>query len=124
VERPGEQAPGRAGGPGGAGGGGAEAQGEGLQAEPAQETDPNLLQQLATLLRPPGTTGGGGFGGFNALATALLGQRPPAPLAATGDYLVTLKVGDQTMRQVLRVERLPGAGEPGFFGGETDGSDR
>jgi hypothetical protein len=78
------------------------------------------VQQLGTLLRPPGTTGGGAFGGFNALATALMGQRPPAPLASTGDYLITLKVGDQTVSRVLRVERLAGVGEPGFVAAEED----
>jgi photosystem II stability/assembly factor-like uncharacterized protein len=121
VERPGEQAPGRGGGAGGPGGAAAEAQGEGQQAEQAQQSDPSLLQQLAALLRPPGTTGGGGFGGFNALTTALLGSRPPAPFVSTGDYLVTLKVGDRTMSRVLRVERLDGAGVPGFFAGAAEG---
>jgi hypothetical protein len=121
VDRPGEQAPGRGGGAGGPGGAAAEAQGEGQQAEQAQQSDPSLLQQLAALLRPPGTTGGGGFGGFNALTTALLGSRPPAPFVSTGDYLVTLKVGDRTMSRVLRVERLDGAGVPGFFAGAAEG---
>jgi hypothetical protein len=32
----------------------------------------------------------------------------------TGDYLVTLKVGDQTFQQVLRVERMPGTEDSGF----------
>jgi hypothetical protein len=121
VDRPGEQAPPRAGGggAGGAPGGGAEAQGEGQQAEQEQQEGQNLFQQLGQLLRPPGTFGGGAFGGFNALANALLGNRPPAPIVSTGDYLVTLKVGEKTMSRVLRVERLEGAeGNPPLFGGE------
>jgi hypothetical protein len=42
-----------------------------------------------------GGGGGGGGGGFG-------GNQPP--IARTGDYLVTLRVGNDVQRQVLRVE--------------------
>jgi photosystem II stability/assembly factor-like uncharacterized protein len=61
--------------------------------------DPSFVQDFVRLIRPPGQGGGGG--GFG-------GQRL-APLVATGDYLVTLEVGGQRQRQVLRVERVGGA---------------
>jgi hypothetical protein len=60
--------------------------------------DPSFVQDFVRLIRPPGQGGGGG--GFGA-------QRL-APLVATGDYLVTLEVGGQRQRQVLRVERVGG----------------
>ena len=60
--------------------------------------DPDLAQDFVRLTRLPGQGGGGGGGGFG-------GQRQ-APIVATGDYLVTLDVGGQRHRQVLRVERL------------------
>jgi hypothetical protein len=63
--------------------------------------DPSFTQDFVRLLRLPGQGGGGRFGG-----------PPPAPLVATGDYLVTLEVGGQRQRQVLRVERV-GGGERG-----------
>jgi hypothetical protein len=59
--------------------------------------DPSFTQDFVRLLRLPGQGGGGG-GGF-------AGQRLP-PLVATGDYLVTLEVGGQRQRQLLRVERV------------------
>ncbi|HYD55017.1 MAG TPA: hypothetical protein VEA99_20440, partial [Gemmatimonadaceae bacterium] len=80
---------GRAGGGGGGGGGfgGAFAGLEGGDLETAQE--------LLRAIRGPGA---GGFGGF----------RQP-PLVNTGDYLVTLDVDGQKLRQPLRVERLASA---------------
>ncbi len=66
--------------------------------------DQEFIQDFVRLTRLPGQGGGGGGGGFG-------GQRQ-APLVATGDYLVTLEVGGQRQRQVLRVERVTGA-EPG-----------
>jgi hypothetical protein len=66
--------------------------------------DPDLAQDFVRLTRLPGQGGGGGGGGFG-------GQRQ-APIVATGDYLVTLEVGGQRQRQVLRVERV----------GTTDGA--
>jgi hypothetical protein len=64
--------------------------------------DPSFTQDFVRLLRLPGQGGGGG--GF--------GPQRLAPLVATGDYLVTLEVGGQRQRQVLRVERI-GASEAG-----------
>ena len=65
--------------------------------------DPELAQDFVRLTRLPGQGGGGG-GGFG-------GQRQ-APLVATGDYLVTLDVGGQRQRQLLRVERVGPADTP------------
>lgn len=71
---------------GGPSGGGEEAQ-----------IDPESLGQLTTALRRAGVplSFGGGRGG--------------APLVENGDYLVSMKVGDRTHRQVLRVERTASA---------------
>lgn len=59
---------------------------------------PGGFQEIQALLRPPGQRGGGGggLGGF--------GNQPP--IARTGDYLVTLRVGNDVQRQVLRVEHV------------------
>lgn len=93
-ERPGESA--EAGGRGGRGGGGGAAGAFG----------PENREQLMTImraLRRPGQRGFGGRGG-------------QAPLVETGDYLVTLTIGDTTMRRVLRVEKLISGEGSGFFG--------
>jgi hypothetical protein len=37
-----------------------------------------------------------------------------APLVGTGDYLVSITVGGQTLKQVLRVERVSGGAGTGF----------
>jgi hypothetical protein len=55
---------------------------------------------------PAGGRGGGGGGG------------PATPVVDTGDYLVTLRVGGQTQRQVLRVERVSGGEDTGGNGEE------
>ena len=43
----------------------------------------------------------------------------PAPLVASGDYLVSITVGGQTLHQVLRVERI-GAGGTSVIANEED----
>ncbi len=97
--RPGEGAPAR---------GAAAAQTEG-SGESAAPGDQGQLGQLAQLFRPAG--GGGGFGG----------GRGGAPLVTTGDYLVTISVGGERLKQILHVERLLGGGSAGgFAGGEED----
>ncbi|MCY7379351.1 MAG: hypothetical protein LH467_08465 [Gemmatimonadaceae bacterium] len=83
--RPGEGAPSR---------GAAAVQGE--SAETTAPVDAAQLGQLAQLFRVGGR-GGGGFGGAGG-----------APLVDTGDYLVTLSVGGQRLKQVLRVQRVIG----------------
>jgi hypothetical protein len=95
---------------------GAAAQGEGQQAteEAVEAAMPgqSQMQEIVRALRPPGTRGGGfsmSYGTYNPT------RRGAGPLARTGDYLVTLKVGEQTFQQVLRVERMPGTEDPGFF---------
>jgi photosystem II stability/assembly factor-like uncharacterized protein len=121
--RPGETSPPPAGRGGGAGGGpGAAGAPAAAAAPPAggaggAEPDPTFIFTVLQLLTPPGA--GGGFGGAGALLGTLTGNRPPAPLVASGDYLVSVTVGGKTMRQTLRVERMPGVTNPTVFG--TDG---
>lgn len=92
-ERPAEQAV-PAGGQGGGGGRGgmnpaALAQATGIDQEKAFA----VIQALG--LMGGGGGGGGAFGGA-------------VPTATTGDYLVTLRVGEQTLKQTLRIERRSG----------------
>ena len=94
---------------------GAAAQGEGQQAgeEGGESALPgqSQMQEILRALRPPGVRGGGfnvSYGTYNPT------RRGAGPLMVTGDYLVTLKVGDQTLQQVLRVERMPGTEDSGF----------
>jgi photosystem II stability/assembly factor-like uncharacterized protein len=95
---------------------GAAAQGEGQEAgeEGGEAAMPgqSQMQDILRALRPPGARGGGRFsmsyGTYNPT------RRGAGPLMATGDYLVTLKVGDQVFQQVLRVERMPGTEDSGF----------
>jgi hypothetical protein len=105
--RPGEGAPAR--------GAAAAAQGEGA-GESAAPVDPGQLGQLAQLFRPAGGGGGGGGFGFG-------GGRGGAPLVNTGDYLVTISVGGEKLKQILHVERLPGGGSGGGFAGGGDDED-
>jgi hypothetical protein len=110
--RPGEGAAGAGGrGAGGGGGGGragaaadttAEAAfgGGGRGGEAANVT--KIFQIIG--MRPLGGGGGrGGGGGGRGGAAA-----PGSFLAGTGEYLVTMTVGGQTFRQVLKVERVSG----------------
>src|SRR5687767_10424286 len=116
VARPGEGTEpigGRGARAGGAGGGGAGA------ADPFAEF-PGGAEGLAILLRPRGappfTGRGGGAGEIGQRLSALTGGGGGGgrggggggfgggPLAAPGDYLVTLTVGGQSFRQKLRVE--------------------
>jgi len=101
---------------------GAAAQGEGQQAgeEGGEAAMPgqSQMQDILRALRPPGSRGGRfsmNYGTYSPMRRGGGGS-----LVATGDYLVTLKVGDQTLQQVLRVERLPGAEDSGFFFEEDD----
>jgi hypothetical protein len=92
--RPGEQAaPARGGGAGAMGG----------MAAQAGITDPNLAFQIVQLITPPGQNP------FTLFAT-----RPQAPTVDPGDYLVSISVGGQTLRQRLRVERASGTGGSGL----------
>ena len=90
VARPGESPLPRArrGPPGGA-------PGAGPGAEPP--IDQAVLGEIFTALRSSGALPGGGFG-----------RRNQAPLVETGDYLVTITANGQTMKQVLRVDRVSG----------------
>ena len=113
------------GGRGGGGGGAGRAGGAG-PADAFAEF-PGGTDALVALLRPRGAPPIGGRGGaIGALGTVLSafsggggGGRGGgggfggggAPLVNTGDYLVTLSVGAERQRQVLRVERREGWGE-------------
>ncbi|HEX9611164.1 MAG TPA: hypothetical protein VF978_04695 [Gemmatimonadales bacterium] len=111
VERPGESAPRTPGGRAAAPGGGERAEAPAV----AQQE----IQQLGQLLRLPGRAGGGGFGALNAIVTALSGNRGPAPLVATGDFLVSITVEGKTLSKILRVERVNGT-RSGAFAGFTE----
>jgi hypothetical protein len=111
-ERPGESAPPRqraAAGqrPGAAPAGGvpsaARPGGEGGPGAAGMMPDQDTMRQIFRALRRPGQRGFGGFRGGGG-----------TPVANTGDYLVTMTVGDTTMRQVLRVERVNAGGAGGF----------
>jgi hypothetical protein len=95
VERPAEQSVSAGGrGPGGAGG---QAAGEGAAAGLDQS-------DLFTVMRALGVTGGGGGRGFGGGGSVV----------STGDYLVSMTVDGNTMRQKLRVERVSGGDSSGF----------
>ena len=98
--RPGE---GEAGGGGGGGGGG-----RGGNPETAN------VQKIYTIIgiKPPAAGGrGGGAGGGRGGARG-------AVVAGTGEYLVTMTVGGQTYKQVLKVERVSGVDDSANqFGG-------
>ncbi|MCX5762918.1 MAG: hypothetical protein NTW72_15690 [Gemmatimonadetes bacterium] len=102
-DRPGETAAGAAAGGRGQGGGGAGAPGAG--APPDQQQLMNVLQAVAgrgatgmgALFGGGGRRGGGGAG-----------------LVGTGDYLVSITIGGQTLKQVLHVERISGGAGGGF----------
>lgn len=103
-DRPGESAPpapagGR--GPGGAGGAGGAGGPGGAGAGGAMGLDQDAL---FSIMRALGVTQGGGGGGFGG----------GAPIVNTGDYLVSITVDGQTMKQVLRVERRSGGESSGF----------
>ncbi len=73
-------------------------------AEELQAAFPGGFQEIQQLFQVPGRTGvsaigggGGGGGGFGG---------NQAPVMLTGDYVVTLRVGNETQRQVLRVEHV------------------
>ncbi len=74
--------------------------------------DPGLLREVAQLVRMPGSS----YPPFGR------GGRS-APLAGTGDYLVTMTVGGHVERQTVHVVRMPGLGDDasiGFGGSEDD----
>jgi len=66
------------------------------------EADPDVMSQVTDALRAAELFGRG-RNPFGA-------RSGPAPFVASGDYLVSINVGGQTLRQVLRVERIGGNG--------------
>ncbi len=99
--RPGEGAAPRA--------GAAAGQQEGAPVEAAP--DASVMGQLTGVLRGLFTAGGAGLPGGG-------GQ---APLVGTGDYLITITVGGEKVKQVLHVERLANAGTGAIGFGDDDG---
>ncbi len=79
--------------------------------EPA--VDPTLLREVFQLVRIPGSSYPAGRGGRSA------------PLADTGDYLVTMTVGGDVQRQTVHVQRMPGLGDGSSagFGQDEDSND-
>ena len=115
-DRPGETpaaAPG-AGGPGRGGNRPAPGAGESGGAAPDQNQLMSVFQAI----------GGRGAGGMAAMFGGG-GRRGGggAPFVGTGDYLVSITVGAQTMKQVLHVERISGGGGGGFPFDDDDGRD-
>jgi hypothetical protein len=129
VERPGESSPQQARRAAGA----QRQEGQEAGGEPQEpEMEQSQFQDLLRLLRPPGSRGGGRFGisygtynpggaggGFGGGGGGAGGG---GPMVSTGDYLVSLKVGDRTLHRVLRVIRTTDGAAAGFFAG--DGEDR
>ncbi|MDP3909269.1 MAG: hypothetical protein Q8Q14_02670 [Gemmatimonadales bacterium] len=79
------------------------------------EPPPGFAGTLAGLLRRPGQTGGGGFGGLNQVVQTIRGTPAGgggggfggggAPTVPTGDYLIRITVDGTALTRVLRVER-------------------
>jgi photosystem II stability/assembly factor-like uncharacterized protein len=104
------------------------AEGEGAAAgeEAAQpQMGQGQLQDILRLLRPPGARGGGRFGlSYGTYSPGGGGGGRGGfggSTVETGDYLVSITVGDHTMSRVLRVIRMTEGGGGGFFGeGDLD----
>jgi hypothetical protein len=120
VARPGE------GNQGGGGGGGGNAARSAAMAqafggpEEMMEAFPGGFQEIIALFQVPGRPGISAFGGGGGGGGGGFGGNQ-APLAQTGDYLVTLRVGNEVQRQVLRVEHVTTRGEPSAI---TEARDR
>jgi photosystem II stability/assembly factor-like uncharacterized protein len=80
--------------------------GEGMM--PDQETMQEIFGAVRSAMGR-----GFSFGGFG-------GGRGGAPTVGTGDYLVSITVNGQTLRRVLRVERMNGGAGSGFGFDEPD----
>ena len=84
----------------------AAAEGGGPQRGPEPENVRKVFDLIG--LKVPAGAGRGGFGGGAGGSEA-----------GTGTYLVTLKVGDKTFKQVLKIERMSGGDSGGSpFGGD------
>ncbi|HEY7878787.1 MAG TPA: hypothetical protein VIC55_11200 [Gemmatimonadaceae bacterium] len=100
----------------GARAGGRAQGGAAAEQSPAEmlEAFPGGMEAFQELLKVPGShvTQGRGFG---------FGRGGQAPAVGTGDYLVTLKIGNEITKQVLHVERVSGGDDAGFnFGTDDD----
>jgi photosystem II stability/assembly factor-like uncharacterized protein len=73
--------------------------------------DQEVLSDVLDALRSADVLrgGGGGFGGRNR-----------APIAESGDYLVSIDVGGRKLKQVLRVERVSGNGGEAIADGASE----
>ncbi len=102
----------------GAGGGGGGGRGAGGPIGPESDRVKKVFELIG--LKPPaggGRGGGGGGGGGGGRGGAGGGANFTA---TTGDYLVTLVIGNQTYKQKMRVERISGGDEPGNPFGEEN----
>ncbi len=88
----------------------AAAEGGGANRGAAEPENVRKIFELIGLKVPAGPGGRGGFGG------AAVGSDN-----GTGSYLVTLKIGDKTYKQVLKIERVSGGDSGGSpFGGDDN----
>ena len=71
---------------------------------------PGGFQEIQALFQVPGRPGLGGFGGGGGGGGGGGFGGGQSPLAQTGDYLVTLRVGSVIQRQVLRLEHVAAGG--------------
>ncbi len=83
---------------------------------------PGGMEAFSELLRVPGSHVTAGRGAFALFGGGGGGRSNQPPVVNTGEYLVTLKVGNQTSKQVLRVERVSGGEDVSSgFGVDDDG---
>jgi photosystem II stability/assembly factor-like uncharacterized protein len=113
--RPGEAPAGRGGAAGAPGEAGGEGGGGGRGGPVGPESDKVRRVFDIIGLHVPGGGGRGGRGGFGGF-----GGGGGTFTAGTGDYLVTLVVNGQTLKQTLRVERVSGSGDDNPFGFDED----
>ncbi len=120
VERPGESFNAAGRGAGGGGGGGRGGRGGNAATAGADSTLAETIQQLTATTAGRGGRGGGGGGGGGGNQSVL-----------SGEYLVTVRVGDQVAKTTVRVERVSGEGNdaglqtkedrhPGADGGQPE----
>jgi hypothetical protein len=80
---------------------------------------PGGIQEVQALFQVPGRSGLGAFGGGGGGGGGGFGGGQ-APLVQTGDYLVTLKVGNDVQRQILRVEHVRTTGSSVISSSQQD----
>lgn len=111
--RPGES-------PAGAGGGGGGGRGAGGAIGPESDRVKRVFDIIGLKLPAGGGRGGGGGGGRGGFGGGAAGTTNFT--AGAGEYLVTLVIGNQTLKQTLRVEAYNVGREDGAnpFGARND----